>query len=561
MKVLLSSCAVIALWVGFAGCVAAQTAVVEVKDSPIHTIPPEAASGPPTMTLAQAMAVIAAHDAAAASVQASAQTAAAPAGAPAPAPAALVAVAAADPAPAVAPAVAAPPAAAPVAADAAAPAPQVMAMAAPAPAVVAPAAAAAPAADQGAAIQSAAVQAASEPSSTVAPPLSSPASASVPGPAPVAVASAAPPPTSSPAVAAAASDTALSADEHAFFAALGHRVTDAATAYAGYVREASAIDPGFRDPDAVQHALRVGAAYHPDQLQQGLVAYAALLALRNPAFVDGVRAQAGSGLAERLVGSPLSVMQIAGAREAAADMMGVLRAHGVALEASGKAINQAAYEVQHQAWSKEPVADPVGVLAAAKASAVLMRVADEGSEKALLLSLAAAPHRPAVLGEAPPPQVVRGLTVAALAILGRGGDREDQMIEVLLRDSFMGDCLKLARMNLNQCLAAAGPHYDDVFCAGEHAVGETARCVSSVAAGGGGTLPAAIRPAAAPAYAREEAAGYGYPAATQMVAAPVSPAPATEDRWTEHDPQDADAAAPSGYGQVPDYGAAPPRAD
>ena len=84
----------------------------------------------------------------------------------------------------------------------------------------------------------------------------------------------------------------LTEEEAAFFTALGRRVTDAATAYDGYVRHAEAIDPGFRDPASVQRAVRAGADYQPQQLQQGIVAYAAMIALRSPAFVEGVRARA-----------------------------------------------------------------------------------------------------------------------------------------------------------------------------------------------------------------------------------------------------------------------------
>ena len=507
----MGGCALLALCAGLA-IGQAQAAPVMVKESPIHTIPPDDGTSPPVTLLPG--------------------DAPTPAAAPA-APVAATPVAAVQAAAAQAPAT--PAAAAPVSAAVAAP---VSAPAAPAP-VVADAA---------------------EPATAATPPANGPTQAAI-TPATAAVApSAAPLLAALTPVAAPQPVSALSDDERAFFAALGHHVTDAAVAYAGYVRQVSAIDPGFRDSDQVHGALHTGAAYHPDQLQEGLVAYSALLALRDQAFVDGVRAQAQPGLAEHLAASPLMVLQIPGASTAASDILGVLRAHGVALEASGKAITQAAYDVQAQAWSKEPVADPAGLLAAVKAQAAHHALADEASEKALLLSLVAAPHAPAAASAAPPPQVVRGLALAALAILNRtaSGEDDERLVAVLLRDPFMADCLKLARMNLNQCLAAAGPHYDEVFCAGEHAVGETARCVSSVAAGAGGTLPGG--PAdALPAAPRQEAAGYGYPAAASAVAQVAAVAPAQADtyadRWTEHDaPEDA---APATAGQAPSYGDAP----
>jgi len=38
-------------------------------------------------------------------------------------------------------------------------------------------------------------------------------------------------------------------------------------------------------------------------------------------------------------------------------------------------------------------------------------------------------------------------------------------------------CLRLAKLNLYQCLASAGPHYEDIFCLGQHAMIETGQCV------------------------------------------------------------------------------------
>jgi len=311
----------------------------------------------------------------------------------------------------------------------------------------------------------------------------------------------------------------LTEDEAAFFTALGRRVTDAAAAYDGYVRHAAAIDPGFRDPAAVQRAVRAGADYQPDQLQQGIVAYAAMLALRSPAFVEGVRAQAQAdpGFADRLEAQPAAVLRIAGAAQAAMDVSGVLRAHGVILQTTGRAIGKAAYDIQAQSWSKQPVSNPVEVLAGVKAEMAQPRSADAPSEKMLLQSLVSAPRSDATGSPSATPAVVRGLAIAALAVMGRAGDKEDLRVSTLLHDELAADCLKMAMLNMNQCLAAAGPHYDDVFCVGEHAVGETARCVSSSADGGGGAVQpdpvvqvASAQGAGGQAYGPEEAAAYGY---------------------------------------------------
>jgi hypothetical protein len=370
--------------------------------------------------------------------------------------------------------------------------------------------------------------------------------AEAPAPAPVAAPAAAKP---EPAVVKAlvqpkAPAPVLTPDENAFFAALGRRITDAASAYESYVRRAGAIDPAFTGAASVQRAVKTSAAYHPHQLEEGIVAYAALIALRNPDFVEGVRAMQGPAFADGLAQHPERVMQVRGAGAAAADAAGVLKAQGEALIAAGKAVTKAAYDIQRQAWSKSPVADPRAVLDAAKTSADEMRTATVPSKERLLSSLVTAPQSPDG-ASAPAPDVVRGLALAALAILGRTGDGTEAQWEALLYDPATDDCLKLAKMNLNQCLAVAGPHYEDVYCAGRHAVSDTGKCVAAAADGGAPDAAPEPKLQTADAMGPEEAAAYGR----------AAPAPDADDRddglAPAPPPAAAQPAAPRRYAEAP----------
>ena len=47
-------------------------------------------------------------------------------------------------------------------------------------------------------------------------------------------------------------------------------------------------------------------------------------------------------------------------------------------------------------------------------------------------------------------------------------------------------CLNMAKLNLYQCLAVSKPHYEDVFCLGQHILIDTGACVVKAA---GATLP------------------------------------------------------------------------
>jgi len=385
----------------------------------------------------------------------------------------------------------------------------------------------------------------------------------------------------------------LSQDETDFFAALGHRVTDAATAYESYVSRATAIDPRFSDAASVRKAVQTGAAYQPEQLQEGMVAYAAMLALRDRDFVDAVREHRDPAYADRLLASPESVLDVRGADQAASAVAEVLRAQGAALLATGRAISQAAYDVQAQPWSKTPVTNPVEVLAATKSAASEPRSASVQSERLLLQSLVSAPQAQTRRSSPVAPEVVRGLALAALAVLGRTGDKDEAALEVLLHDPSSIDCLKMTKLNLNQCLAAAGPHYEDVFCVGRHAVGDTAQCVASAADGVAGQTPQSVgrlrvasrqeygpdqaadvvggqapqssgrlRVASRQEYGPEQAAAYGYPAPydpDDQAGAPREPAryAAQPSRDYRSDPGPADSRS---YSEQPRYPAAYPPA-
>ena len=63
---------------------------------------------------------------------------------------------------------------------------------------------------------------------------------------------------------------------------------DAAGAFGGYVARAGAIDGKFPNGAAIGKAVATSSAYETHQFQEGMVAYAALVALQEPGFVQAV---------------------------------------------------------------------------------------------------------------------------------------------------------------------------------------------------------------------------------------------------------------------------------
>lgn len=261
-------------------------------------------------------------------------------------------------------------------------------------------------------------------------------------------------------------------------------VTDAA-AYQAYIERAGGVSPAFNSGAGVADGLRTVAAYEPRALIRGAVAYGAVAALAAPTFVAAVRATATSDDNRRimlgyLLGDPNYATTFAGSEIAAGLAKEAISSGGARLVAAGKVIKASAYSVQHQAWSKEPVVDPSGRLSAVEAAASngLESAADH---EAPLRSAAGGgtPLPISAAAEKTPygPLVLRALQLAAIAALGEAGEEAYGRLNAATPDADSEACLHMVRLNLNQCLAVAKPHYEDIFCMGQHAMADTGACL------------------------------------------------------------------------------------
>jgi hypothetical protein len=242
-----------------------------------------------------------------------------------------------------------------------------------------------------------------------------------------------------------------------------------ASAFESFMRKAGGIDAGFSGPGAVASALQVGAGHEPKELQAGMIAYAAVAALQEPRFVDGVRKAGRADLARRLAADPQAAMAIPGAEAAAARASGALARQGEALAADGRRVKQASYTLQKQGWSKQTVPNAPARLARVKAISASGYRAQPGDQAQLYRAVADGGRR----GGAASPVVQRGVALAALSVLGEPGRGR-----ALMSEPKSGLCLRIAKLNLYQCLASAGPHYEDVYCLATHAMLEPAGCVT-----------------------------------------------------------------------------------
>ena len=246
-----------------------------------------------------------------------------------------------------------------------------------------------------------------------------------------------------------------------------------ASAFESFMRNARTIDGDFSGPAEVAEGLRVGSGYDPKQMEAGMVAYAALAALQEPKFVAGVRkaaqGSAGAGLGARIAARPDLALALPGADAATARASAALYRQGETLTASGQRVKKASYDIQRQAWSQVFVPDARGRLTRVKQISGAGDRPASGDQARLYSALGEGGRR----GGAAGPVATRGLAVAALNVLGEGGKARG-----LMNEPRTGMCVRVAKLNLYQCLASAGPYYEDIYCLAMHGMLEPAGCAT-----------------------------------------------------------------------------------
>ena len=128
------------------------------------------------------------------------------------------------------------------------------------------------------------------------------------------------------------------------------------------------------------------------------VDYGAMLAQQDPTFVAGVRlyvavpGQRPQVIAE-LYKNPAYAFGLKGYDSAAGHIIAKVGEAGTQIYAAGRAVKQAAYDVQHQAWSKTDVPDRDERLARAKSISAAIMMSPRDPVSALQSSDAASPIR------------------------------------------------------------------------------------------------------------------------------------------------------------------------
>ncbi|HEY5105880.1 MAG TPA: hypothetical protein VII73_03795 [Caulobacteraceae bacterium] len=268
--------------------------------------------------------------------------------------------------------------------------------------------------------------------------------------------------------------------------ALPAEVVAAASAFDTFMDHAGALTGRFGDGEGVHRGLKTGAGYEMNQFEEGMIGYGAIIAVRDQAFEEGVQRAARDfggprALAQSLLDDPAVVMRIEGGEDAARQVAAALQRRATRVSVAGRLVKQAAYDVQHQAWSKVTVSNPAGRLAEAKTLSRTRFVASDQDNARVMRAERDSPPADGSAGPPFSPVVMRALALAAEAMLGEATEQDVPRLQTLYTERWGADCLNMAKLNLYQCLAVAGPQYEDLFCLGQHALIDTGQCVAKAA--------------------------------------------------------------------------------
>ncbi|MEM8935363.1 MAG: hypothetical protein AAGC77_03040 [Pseudomonadota bacterium] len=280
----------------------------------------------------------------------------------------------------------------------------------------------------------------------------------------------------------------------------------AAANYIRFREDVAAIEAmAFDSAEVTREAHRRLGAHNAGEISSGWVAYAALVASDTPEFAASIKKEikkrrrgknpgGQAGLMMNLALDPSYARKLNGAETAIASVLAMTAQDAARVTALGEAFKSQAYAMQKTSWGKARVANgqkrlaevdtfrrsrgaaeapafarPAkgGVVAPSLASANEFWAADWGEQTSA--SDMSESNAQAVIDR-----------VLNLAARYSTDAMNSKLVEVYARNDKSNRCLSMAKLTLDQCIAATRTPYEEAFCLGEHALNDVASCVSWV---------------------------------------------------------------------------------
>jgi len=263
----------------------------------------------------------------------------------------------------------------------------------------------------------------------------------------------------------------------------------------------------FTNADVTREAHRRLAAHDSYGLSNGWVAYAALVAADTPAFAKAMQKEmkakkrGRNGLAgkdaflAKLAADPSYPRKMQGAEKAIAAVLSMTVQDGARIEALGEAFKTQAYAMQKTKWGKQRIGSGSTRLSDADnyrrgRSAPTMPSLNhniDGGVVAPVLASATGDWSPSWgQGGAGGRASVHNADVIIDRILNLAarystGSVNKKIVSVYAKNDRSERCLSMAKLTLDQCIAATRSPYEEAFCLGEHGLKDISTCVGWVA--------------------------------------------------------------------------------
>ncbi|WP_411819680.1 hypothetical protein ABFZ85_13110 [Hyphococcus formosus] len=287
----------------------------------------------------------------------------------------------------------------------------------------------------------------------------------------------------------------------------------AAANYIRYREDVAAIEAmPFKNAEVTREAHRRLAGHEPDKLAAGWVAYAALVVADQPDFAEALEKELKKktkkrkgilggidGLMSNISANPSFLRELEGTKPAVDAVLSMAVQDGARISALGESFKTQAYAMQKTSWGKQRISPSQTRITEAadyrrsRAEPAMPTFTHPSNNGVMAPSLASATETwsadwGATSGEARVTEKNAEVVIDRILYLAARYSTDTlnpKIVEVYARNTKSERCLSMAKLTLDQCIAATRTPYEEAFCLGEHGLNDVATCTGWVAGADG----------------------------------------------------------------------------
>jgi len=283
-----------------------------------------------------------------------------------------------------------------------------------------------------------------------------------------------------------------------------------AASYIRFREDVAALEATpFNSANVTREAHRRLAAHDSEELAAGWVAYAALVAADTPEFDEALQKEmkkkkhrgalgGRDGLISNLAQDPSYARKLKGADKAVEAVLAMTMSDNARINALGEAYKSQAYAMQKTSWGKKRIAPSQKRITeaaqysrkrGAPAAPAFERSTNGGVTAPSLASASGAWGADWGASAASGRMTEKNAQVIIDRVLNLAarystGALNKKVVEVYAKNNKSERCLSMAKLTLDQCIAATRTSYEEAFCLGEHGLKDVATCTGWVAGAG-----------------------------------------------------------------------------